>query len=245
MASGGFDWPEVEAAPEGVQGTAGPQGCLLGFLIPLLGLVLVALGTALVSAVQWPTQAAATPKPPQQAQVAPQPQGAAEAAARLAPFFTPEVQYWAPLIRRWSEDYGLDPNLIATVMQIESCGDPQALSRSGARGLFQVMPFHFRPHEDPFQPDTNARRGLTYLRQALQRAQGDVRLALAMYNGGPGVLTWPMAYWPAETQRYVGWGVGIYADAQAGKSTSPTLARWLAAGGASLCQRAHRRLGLP
>ena len=240
MAHGAFEGLEEQEA----QRAFGPLGCLMGVLVPLLGLLLVALGTTLVDAVQWPSPGAGSQGQPSQAQGVSQPL-AGPGAADLAPFFTPEVQYWAPHIRRWSDAYGLDPNLIATVMQIESCCDPRALSRAGARGLFQVMPFHFTPQEDPFHPETNARRGLSYLRQALQRAQGDVRLALAMYNGGPAVLALPEAFWPAETRRYVSWGAGIYADAQAGKSTSPTLARWLAAGGASLCRQAHRRLGLP
>lgn len=244
MAHAVFDWPDEEREPFFDQ-AVGPQGCLLGFLLPVLGLVLLALAGTLIRSVHWSGRVAAAAGEGVRAETS----GAAPpldtSAAGLSPVFTPEVQYWAPQIRRWSQEFDLDPNLIATVMQIESCGDPQATSRAGARGLFQVMPFHFHPGEDPYHPNTNALRGLGYLRQALQRAQGDVTRALAMYNGGPGVLSWPMAYWPAETQRYVAWGSGIYADARAGKSESPTLARWLAAGGASLCRRAHRRLGLP
>ena len=37
----------------------------------------------------------------------------------------------------------LDPDIIATIIQIESCGNPAARSTAGAQGLFQVMPFHF------------------------------------------------------------------------------------------------------
>ncbi len=237
MAHGGFDRAEWAEEPS-LDTAGGPLGCLLGFLVPLLGLVLMALGVGLVRSVRWPDGG-------QPARAMAGEEITTVSVGSLAPLFTPEVQYWAPQIRQWSEAYGLDPNLIATVMQIESCGDPQATSGAGARGLFQVMPYHFRPGEDPYHPDTNALRGLGYLRQALQQAQGDVERALAMYNGGPAVLSWPRAYWPAETQRYVFWGSGIYADARAGKSESPTLARWLAAGGASLCRRAHQRLGLP
>src|SRR5579871_4352806 len=53
----------------------------------------------------------------------------------LSSIFTPEVQHWTPLIYAWASAYKVDPNLIATVIQIESCGDPTALSSSGARGL--------------------------------------------------------------------------------------------------------------
>ena len=61
---------------------------------------------------------------------------------RIASFFTPEIQYWESNILAWAEEKGLDPNLVATVMQIESCGDPLAESPAGAIGLFQVMPYH-------------------------------------------------------------------------------------------------------
>jgi soluble lytic murein transglycosylase-like protein len=154
----------------------------------------------------------------------------------LASLFTPQVLAWEGEILRWSEEFSLDPNLAATVMQIESCGNPQAVSRSGAQGLFQVMPFHFAAEEDMQDPETNARRGLTYLVEALLLAEGDVRRALAGYNGGHGVIGWNEADWPEETRRYAYWGEGIYSDAAAGDSFSPRLNEWLAAGGTSLCE---------
>ena len=81
----------------------------------------------------------------------------------ISPIFTREIQYWGNDIVRWSNSAGLDPNLLAVVMQIESCGDPRAVSSAGASGLFQVMPFHFHFGENPFDPDTNALRGTSYL----------------------------------------------------------------------------------
>lgn len=162
---------------------------------------------------------------------------------RLAVLFTPEVRYWEERILAWSQAYDLDPNLVATVMQIESCGYPQAESWAGAKGLFQVMPYHFQPGENPFDPETNARRGLAYLRRVWERSQGDVRLTLAAYNGGMKRLQEPESAWPRETQRYVRWGYAIYQDAQAGRTSSPALQEWLEAGGWWLCQKA--RLSLP
>ncbi|MBI1856315.1 MAG: transglycosylase SLT domain-containing protein [Chloroflexi bacterium] len=53
------------------------------------------------------------------------------------------MDYWAAAISRWANASNLDPNLVAVVMQIESCGNPSARSSAGAMGLFQVMPFHF------------------------------------------------------------------------------------------------------
>ncbi|MDX2138491.1 MAG: transglycosylase SLT domain-containing protein [Chloroflexota bacterium] len=158
----------------------------------------------------------------------------------LSPVFTDEVQYWRAYINLWADEYGIDANLIATVIQIESCGDPTVGSSAGAQGLFQVMPFHFEPEEDMLDVQTNARRGLDYLAGALALAQGDVRLALAGYNGGYGIM---YRDWVAETRAYVSWGSRIYADASTGATTSAALADWLAAGGANLCRRARQSIG--
>ncbi len=111
-------------------------------------------------------------------------------------------------------------------------------------GLFQVMPFHFSATDSPYAPDTNALRGVGYLRNALTAANNDARLALAGYNGGIGVIGRSEWTWPAETIRYAYWGGGIYADAISGRSVSPRLNEWLSAGGSGLCARAGQRLGV-
>ena len=164
--------------------------------------------------------------------------------ALLSPIFTPEVQHWAERIVAWASPFQLDPNLVATVMQIESCGGPGSVSSSNAQGLFQVMPFHFAPGEDMQDPATNATRGLAYLALGLARAGGDAGLALAGYNGGHSQIGKDSALWPNETKRYWYWGTGIYTDAASGQSTSARLEEWLNAGGASLCAKAAQQLGL-
>jgi soluble lytic murein transglycosylase-like protein len=163
----------------------------------------------------------------------------------ISPIFTPQVQHWSKEIVRWANAASLDPNLLAVVMQIESCGDPRALSRAGAMGLFQVMPFHFHLGENPFNPDTNALRGTSYLSRSLQTANGDARLALAGYNGGIGVISRGEWSWSAETNRYVRFGGPIYEDARSGAASSPTLEEWYGKYGASLCRQASSRLGIP
>ena len=162
----------------------------------------------------------------------------------ISPVFTPEVRYWDQKISEWSELYGLDPNVIATIMQIESCGDPSAASYAGAQGLFQVMPFHFAAGEDMLDPDTNAMRGLNFFNEQLRFTGGNVMLSFAGYNGGYAASGGDYDYWPNETQRYFRWAKGIYEEASAGLESSPTLSDWLAAGGAGGCQRAADRLGL-
>ena len=163
---------------------------------------------------------------------------------RISPIFTREVQHWSADIVRWANAALLDPNLVAVIMQIESCGDPSARSSAGAMGLFQVMPFHFQTGENGYNPETNALRGLNYLTRSLQAASGNARLALAGYNGGIGVIARNEWTWHAQTKRYVYYGAPIYADAQQGTASSPMLDEWYKKYGVSLCKQASERLGL-
>lgn len=167
-----------------------------------------------------PTQEA-VPTPPQE--------------SRLSPVFTPQVLAWEDLIVKWADVYSIDPNLAAIIMQIESCGNANAVSSAGARGLFQVMPYHFAAGENPFDPDTNAMRGLNYYAEALAKSGGNEDLAFAAYNGGHGQLNRSYAYWPYETKRYYYWASGIRQDIQNGLSVSTRLQEWLGAGGSGLC----------
>lgn len=223
---------------------------LAAILFMLLFGVLVARSGNIAATAEQAVEPAAQPETsPEQAvvaeqEVAPAPEPAPAATGGIAPLFTKEVQYWAPQIVAWANEYGLDPNMAATVMQIESCGDPNAVSSAGAQGLFQVMPFHFEAGESMQDPDTNARRGMAYLALGMQQTGGDVNRTFAGYNGGHGTAARSWDTWPAETQRYYVWSTGIYQDAAAGHSSSERLNEWLAAGGASLCQQAAARLGI-
>jgi hypothetical protein len=163
---------------------------------------------------------------------------------RVSAVFSSSVMFWAPDIERWSVEHGLNPNLAATVMQIESCGHPTIQSHSGAIGLFQVMPYHFATGEHPLEPETNAARGLAYLVKSYRAADGRLPLALAGYNGGIGVIAQQRSQWSQETRRYVRWGMGILKDIAAGLDQSPTLQSWLQHGGERLCQLAVRQLSL-
>ncbi len=230
------------APPSARTAVSNGGGCLSGYILPPLMVLVVG---CLLASFALSSSASATDLAPASATTPPL---AAETQARtgnLSPVFTPEVQHWAASIETWSTAASVDPNLAATVMQIESCGDPLARSRSGAMGLFQVMPFHFYASDNPYNPDTNAARGLDYLRRSLETSFGDARLAFAGYNGGIGVIGRGEFSWASETVRYVYWGSGIYADAVSGAGSSPRLEEWLNAGGASLCRQAHARLGLP
>lgn len=98
-------------------------------------------------------------------------------------------------IRTHARETGLPGHLIAGVIRQESAFDPRATSPVGARGLMQLMPntarevsqkvgLAYRP-ERLYDPDLSVRLGATYLRELLDRFDGNVELALAGYNGGP------------------------------------------------------------
>jgi hypothetical protein len=162
----------------------------------------------------------------------------------ISTIFTPEVRYWESKIIEWSEAYNLDPNIVATIMQIESCGNPKAVSVAGAQGLFQVMPFHFSSNENMLDPDTNATRGLNFYNEQLRYTGNDKLLSFAGYNGGYAASGGNYANWPDETKRYYNWAKGIYEDAYSGAISSDTLESWLEAGGAAGCQIAASNLNL-
>lgn len=175
-----------------------------------------------------------------------EPSGASgkDASGALSAVFTSEVRHWEAQILKWSEQFDVDPNIVATIMQIESCGNPVAVSYAGASGLFQVMPFHFRLGEDMFDPNTNAMRGLAFFKEQLRFTGGDIDTSFAGYNGGYAASGGAYATWPAETKRYFYWAKGIYTDAKAGVEHSETLAEWLSAGGSSLCRIAASEMGI-
>lgn len=92
------------------------------------------------------------------------------------------VRRWAYLIVPAGHRYGVDPNLVAAVITLESGGDPEAWNQgSDARGLMQVL-------HGPFDPAQNIDIGTSMLAGFL-RDFHDLRLALAAYNAGPGAVT--------------------------------------------------------
>jgi soluble lytic murein transglycosylase-like protein len=81
----------------------------------------------------------------------------------------------------------LEPALITAVILAESGGDPQAVSKRGARGLMQLMPATARRYgvSNVFDPEQNIRAGSQYLADLAERYQNDLELMLAAYNAGP------------------------------------------------------------
>lgn len=208
-------------------------GCLSFFLLPLAGALAIAF--AIVVAAKSTNSNSADH---------PYGLGGTAQPGHLAPFFSPTVLFWGSQIDAWASQWKLAPNLIATVMQIESCGDPQVTSPAGASGLFQVMPFHFKKGENPQDPQINALRGLAYLKKVMDTTNGDVRLALASYNGGLSMINQDESQWPDETKNYTYWGTSIYQDAVQGSKVSKVLNQWLLQSGWRLCLQARHSLGL-
>src|SRR5688500_1876686 len=102
------------------------------------------------------------------------------ASGKSAPFEASIVQH--------SRQHKVAADLVRAVIQVESAFNPVAVSTKGAMGLMQLMPATATELGvgNPFDPDQNIRGGVKYLRQLLDRYNGNVELALAAYNAGIG-----------------------------------------------------------
>ncbi|WP_198947910.1 lytic transglycosylase domain-containing protein [Magnetofaba australis] len=112
---------------------------------------------------------------------------------------------YAKLIAKAADATGLDADLLRAVIQTESGFDPKAVSAKGAKGLMQLMPATARELgvTDPFNPEQNVMAGARYLKNLVNRYQGEVDLALAAYNWGMGNLERQPERMPAETREYI------------------------------------------
>lgn len=94
------------------------------------------------------------------------------------------------MIARAGAQHHIDADLLASVIQAESNGYLRAVSRTGARGLMQLMPSTASALgvKDAFLADQNVEGGTKYLDQLLTQYHGNILLALAAYNAGPGAV---------------------------------------------------------
>ena len=99
------------------------------------------------------------------------------------PWFDEEgSRFVAMVVYYYSIKNDLDPWFTWSVIKIESSGHPQAISHAGARGMMQVMYYH--TEEDLMDVAINIKHGTRLLREALDKANGDLHLALLIYHAG-------------------------------------------------------------
>lgn len=108
---------------------------------------------------------------------------------RLAPI-VPDVKKrmaLLELIHAEATRAGVSPELVLSIINVESNFNRFAVSQAGAQGLMQIMPFWLKlsdlPNGNLFHENTNLRLGCTILKYYLQRSHGDIREALQRYNG--------------------------------------------------------------
>jgi hypothetical protein len=139
--------------------------------------------------------------------------GLAEGVSRPTPS---QIASW---VTQLAPRYGLDPELILSVIEAESNFNSRAISHKNARGLMQLIPDTATRFgvKDIMHPIQNLHGGMAYMRWLLAYFQGDVELALAGYNAGEGAVEKFRGIPPyAETRDYVRKVIRSY-----GKSTHP------------------------
>jgi soluble lytic murein transglycosylase-like protein len=114
-------------------------------------------------------------------------------------------EWLEPIIAKASSRYGVETGLIKAVINAESNFNPTAVSSAGARGLMQLMPGTARSLgvNDSFDPEQNVMAGTRFLRDLLDRYNGDMDSALAAYNWGPGNVDRKPERMPRETRDYL------------------------------------------
>jgi soluble lytic murein transglycosylase-like protein len=114
---------------------------------------------------------------------------------------------WRSVIQQLSQQYGVDPLLVESLVQQESGFNARAQSKVGAQGLMQLMPATAQALgvKNSLDPAQNLDGGIRYLKEQLERYKGNIPLALAAYNAGPGAVDKHGGQVPPyrETQDYV------------------------------------------
>ena len=130
------------------------------------------------------------------------------------------------IILRAADRHNIDPALIRAVIMAESSYNPKAISKSGAKGLMQLMPRTAKALgvKDILDPIHNINGGTKYLRQLLNRFNGDIKLALAAYNAGSRHVKRYRGIPPfKETRTYVKKVLSYYKNYQKEAITTPKM----------------------
>jgi hypothetical protein len=131
------------------------------------------------------------------------------------------------IIEKAAREYDIDASLVSALIRAESNYQPRALSRKGARGLMQLMPATAKrlAVKQPFDPASNVRGGVKYLRELVDRFGNRPELVLAAYNAGEGAVETYGGVPPyRETMTYVDRILGWWKAAGAGAATAAVVA---------------------
>ncbi|MFH2045980.1 MAG: lytic transglycosylase domain-containing protein [Pseudomonadota bacterium] len=109
------------------------------------------------------------------------------------------------VIEKAAEIHDIDPDLIKSVIQVESNFKPESTSSAGAMGLMQLMPGTAQELgvKNAYDPVENIMGGTKYLKGLLNRYSGNISLALAAYNWGVGNIGRNPNKMPQETKNYI------------------------------------------
>jgi soluble lytic murein transglycosylase-like protein len=127
-------------------------------------------------------------------------------------------------ITKYSDQYGVDANIVKAVIAIESCYNAQAVSPVGAQGLMQLIPATASRFgvSDSFNTQQNIHGGTRYLSWLMKRYDGDLYKSIAAYNAGEGAVDKYQGIPPyAETQQYVRKVLSVYNGLNGGAMVLP------------------------
>ena len=202
-------------------------GCLSGLLLPPLAVILIGAALAyLAFGPANPLARADTVRDDQPGNHSPGRGGG----RGIAPIFTPQVQYWAKQIQAWASGSRAGPEPGGNRDADRIVRQPVRRFKRRGDGAIPGDAISFRGGGNPYDPQTNALRGLNYLKRSLQAAGGDPRLTLAGYNGGIGVIGQAEFTWSPQTQAYARRGNRYYADASAGAVSAADMQDYQSAG---------------
>ncbi|MFZ2224507.1 MAG: lytic transglycosylase domain-containing protein [Candidatus Deferrimicrobium sp.] len=113
-----------------------------------------------------------------------------KAAPRSQASAIPGASWMNGYVDRFSRANDLPPALVHAIIKAESNGQRKAVSRKGAKGVMQLMPFTSKRLRvnDPFDPIENIEGGIKYIKELLVAFEGDLTNTIAAYNAGPGAV---------------------------------------------------------